>query len=81
MLPADAAAAARAKVAAMSREEVAARRAVLEAKAAAADSKTMAAQASSSVLKMQLAAQEAKANEKTTPSVRKNMIYRFDKDF
>jgi hypothetical protein len=28
-----------------------------------------------------LAAQEAKANEKTTPSVRKNMIDRFDKDF
>jgi len=28
-----------------------------------------------------LEAQEAKANEKTTPSVRKNMIDRFDKDF
>jgi hypothetical protein len=28
-----------------------------------------------------LAAHEAKANEKTTPSVRKNMINRFDKDF
>jgi hypothetical protein len=28
-----------------------------------------------------LAAQEAKANEKTTPSVLKNMIYRFIEDF
>jgi len=28
-----------------------------------------------------LAAQEAKANVKTTPSVRKNMIYRFIEDF
>ena len=28
-----------------------------------------------------LEAQEAKANEKTTPSVRKNMIYRFIEDF
>ena len=28
-----------------------------------------------------LEAQEAKANEKTTPSVLKNMIYRFIKDF
>jgi hypothetical protein len=28
-----------------------------------------------------LEAQEAKTNEKTTPSVRKNMINRFDKDF
>jgi hypothetical protein len=28
-----------------------------------------------------LAAQEAKANEKTTPNVLKNMINRFDKNF
>ena len=28
-----------------------------------------------------LEAQEAKANEKTTPRVLKNMIYRFNKDF